>query len=315
MMGAGTDEAMRHVHVLWVLLLLPAGCPGGGDDDDSTAELALDPCGFAEQAWATVDVSEQMDIYHDEPFARIGARVQDGRLPEFHRIALEEGACRTLEVAPGDCDPACPYDEFCTVDDECVPYPAGISGGTLTLTGLGDPIEIEPEEWNAGEYVGPFGMDADLFAAGETIGASFVGAEFPSVSLAAAGVAPLDPALTLGGFTMEDGQDAVASWTPGGDENACIQLLLNGSNSVHGAPLADIIWCEGPDTGSLIVPRTLVEAFPYGQTPEITAGHDWPLSELTRYTRATRTTDGGDARLTVRATSYFRHDHPEPGSE
>lgn len=307
--GRRSSARGRTLALPWILAAALAGCPGPtGDDDD----VLLDACGFPDPAAAIVDVAEQRDIYHGEAVARISAAVQEAPTPSFHGVVMEEGACRYLQPDYGNCDPPCSYDALCNADDECVPYPAGISGGTLTITGLGDPIEIEPEEWSGGQYVGPYGLPGDLFEAGDPIEAALAGDAFPAVSLAARGVASVGFDLVEDGFTMEDGEDAVVTWGGDPSEDACVRVVLNGSNSAHGMPLHDIIECEGPDTGSLTVPRAMVEAFPYGRTPEVTAGIDWPLSELTRATRATVDTDGGAARLQVRSTAYFRLDHPEP---
>ena len=306
---------MRFVVPIPLLALVLLGCPGTPADDDTSVgddDDALDACGFGVPAVASIDVSELRDGFHADAFARIAARVHDGPAPPFHGVTLEEGACRYLEAAYGSCDPPCAYDEFCTFEDQCAAYPGGISGGTLTIAGLGDPIEIEPEEWSPGEYVGPWGLPDDLFAHGDPISAALEGDEFPPVSLAATGVAPMDPAYTANGFTMTDGGDAPVNWTAGPEPGACVQVLLNGFNAAHGAPLSDIIWCEGPDTGSLAVPQAMVERFPHGETPEVTSGYDWPYSELTRYTRATRETGAGAAQLRVRSTSYFLLSHPEP---
>jgi hypothetical protein len=121
----------------------------------------------------------------------------------------------------------------------------------------------------------------------------------------------MDSELTESGYEMLDGTDAELSWTPGPDPEACVRLVLNGFNAVHGAPLGDVIVCEGTDTGTLVVPQTFVEEFPYGETPVVTEGYDWPHSELTRYTRNSVDTALGRAELVVRSSTYFQPSHPE----
>lgn len=296
----------------WLPVLLAAlGC--SGDDDAADAgvdEVVLDPCGFAEAAAATIDVSERFDLFHGSAFARVGATVRQSPELALHEVVLEEGECRSLRAAPGFCDPPCDGDQQCTIDGECRPYPLLVSGGTLTLTGLGDTIEIEPEDFSPGTYVGPAGLPAALFDADDVVGARLSGADFPRTSLAARGVAAMDTELTGSGVELLGGQDAQITWTPGPDPEACVQLVLNGFNQTHGAPLSDLIRCESPDDGSLVVPAALVEEFPIGEQPEVTESYDWPHSELRRYTKSTVDAAPGPATLVVRSTTYFLVRHP-----
>jgi len=224
---------------------------------------------------------------------------------------MEQGGCRYLKIEYGNCDPPCLGGELCVLGDVCVPYPSAISGGVLTVLGLGSPMEIQPEDWSPGTYTGPAGLPADLFDETDAVGATLAGGEFPALSLGAKGVAAIDPDVTANGFEMIDGQDAQITWTPGPDPNACMRLVINGFNLAHGAPLADIIECEGRDNGSMTVPRSFVEEFPYGTTPEVTEGYDWPFSELTRYTRSSKDVPQGSAQLRVRSTAYFLETHSE----
>jgi hypothetical protein len=317
------DRASRCVFWILAAACLFYGCAGAGGRDETdggqdeidagTDEIVvdLDPCGFADAPAALIDVSVRYDVFHSGAYARIEAKIQDGPYPTFHEVAMEEGGCRYLKVAYGNCDPACPNGEVCVIGDVCVPYPSDQYGGTLTIVGLGDPIELEPEDWSPGTYTGPAGLPADLFDSSDTVGADLAGDDFPALTLGAKGVATIDPDLTENGFEMVDSQDAEITWTPGPDPNACMRVVINGFNQAHGAPLADIIECEGPDTGSLTIPQSFVEEFPHGATPEVTSSYDWPHSELTRYTRSSKEVAEGPARLIVRSTAYFLTSHPE----
>jgi hypothetical protein len=299
---------------LALIALAPAAwlsCSGADDDPAAEIDWTLDACGFTEPAAATIDVSEQSDVFHGSVFSEIGAELRSGPSPVFHEVSMESGGCRYYKAVTGSCDPPCESGEACSGDGECVAYPESISGGTLEITGLGDKIVVEPEDWSPGTYYGPAQLPAELFAAGDEIGARLAGADFPALALGANGVALLDTELTASGYELLDGQDAELTWTPGPDPEACVRLVINGFNAVHGAPLSDIIVCEGTDTGSLVVPQAFVEEFPYGATPEVTEGYDWPHSVLTRYTRNSAQTDYGRAELVVRSSTYFQPSHPE----
>lgn len=271
--------------------------------------VTVDSCGFAEPAAGTIDVSERYDLFHQGSYSRINATFHDASDPVYHEVLLEEGACRYLRAKQGFCDPACAGDEICTIDDECRPYPLLASAGTLTITGLGDPISIEPEAPGTGTYVGPGGLPAALFDAGDAVRARWSGDEFPDAALAAKGVAAMDTDLTATGLSFSDGSDGEVTWTEGDEPDVCVSLVLNSFNALHGAPLTDIIQCESPDDGNLRVPQELIEQFPVGETPEVTEGYDWPHSELTRYTRHTEEVGPGPVTLIVRSTTYFRFSH------
>lgn len=288
---------------LSLLAALLAGCSGDGPDGGPTP--SLDPCELAGAPAAIVDVSERTDLFHAGPYVRIGAFVRDAPEPSLHEVAAEEGACRHLRAATAFCDPPCGEDEACAPPGTCVAYPRLVSGGTLTLEGLGAAIHVEPEDWSAGTYVGPTGLAAPPFGPDDVVAARFAGDTFPRVSMVARGVASIDATLTTDGLDLVDGDDAEITWTPGPDPDACVEVVLNGFNASHGAPLGDVIVCESPDDGSLAVPRSMVEAFPEGETPEVTESYDWPHSELTRYTRSSAVATPGVATLWVRSTAYF----------
>ncbi len=300
----------------FVLVCMPACSDGSSEVRDAEApessiEVSLDSCEPAEPMAGIIDVSESADVFHPTSISTVSARLEDSPQLALHEVAAELGACRHLSASVGFCDPACERGNACTVDDQCKPYPIGISGGTLTLGGLARRLVLEPDERQPGTYRGPAGLPTELFHDGDVITAKLAGEAFPATSFAARGVTPIDATLTAEGLDLVDGQDTELGWTPGPDPGACVRVTLNGSNQLHGAPLEDIVECFGRDTGSLIIPQSLVEALPYGDTPEVTEGYDWPHSELTRYTRHTRATEHGPAALVVRSTTSFRLRHAE----
>jgi len=277
------------------------GDDDGGDDDDA----GLDACTFADPAPAQLQVTEQ---YRAQAWrADIDGRVHEAPPPVWQSVVLEGGECRYLMLFPGFCDPPCEWGEFCNPDGECEAYPAGVSAGDLTVEGLGDPLTIEEEPQLAGRYSGGDSLPPDLFAAGDPIAASWAGDTFPAVTLDARGVAPMDTDLAETWLVLVGGEDHVVSWTPGDDPEACVELRVNGYNSAHGLPLNNIIWCVGPDDGELTIPGAMVALFPMGTCPIVAV--DCPPSELTRYTRQTRETAGGEAALVVRSTTAFAWEH------
>jgi len=279
----------------------------GGDDDAEP----LDPCVFPENPAASIKVLE--DYYDENEYSRVKASVMETPYPPFHDPVLEEGDCRHLEMNFGFCDPPCaPMTEVCIYTNECVPYPAGVSAGDLTVNGLDEPIFIECGEWCGGYYWGPWDLPPDLFGEGDPISASFTGDVFPAVDLNARGVAPMDHDLATSGLTLLDGQDNVVSWTPSSDPDACVELMINTSNIAHGLPYSDVLWCVTTDSGSLTIPQAIVESFPHGSTEVGCVTNDCPLSELTRFTHQSESLGQGPAELVVRHTTFYLYDHPAP---
>ena len=148
---------------------------------------------------------------------------------------------------------------------------------------------------------------ADLFDDGDTITATAPGDVFPSFGLTASGVAPI--ALELDGtgadeLRLVDGDDVTLSWGAA-DPDTRVRLWLPSPNNGHGLPSNFVIECEGPDTGSLVIPQAIVEAFPANPRAEICVGHDCPLSWFMRYSADTQTTTAGDIRLEVASSASF----------
>ncbi len=292
---------------------LVTGCSdtAANDPGQVPTNTTQDACGFAVAAAATIDISERSDVWHDGFYARVEAQTGAGSEPNVHAVVVEAANCRLLELMYGECTSACAADEVCQSTGECAAEPEGLAAGTLRVSGLADAVAIESQSWSPGRYDSPSLLSADLFREGDTVQASLAGADFPGLILGARGVASMDPALTASGYVLTDGEDARLTWTPGPDPDACVSVTLKGRNAVHGAPLGSVIECFGPDTGSLTIPQAIVEAFPTGETPEVTNGYDWPHSELTRYTRTSLDTEHGPAVLTVRSTTYFQMSHPD----
>ena len=304
--------------VLWLLSLTAMiGCVqavgddddsgSAGDDDDTHGDDDTTEPPNIEEASGVLDVAE---MYNQGGSglswsSQIRGQLNDGPDPTFHRVTMEQGECAYLELHQALCDPPCGGDQVCDAFGECQTYPGGLTAGTLTVTGVGDPIVIEPQEWYPGLYYGPFGLPGDLFETGATLTAAFTGDQLPPLTLQALGVAPMDTTLADEDFVIVPGQDNVFTWTPGPDPGARVEIVINATNIAHGAPLTDIIHCTGPDDGELTLPQDLVDAFPVDQIPESCIHFDCPPSELTRHTTSAAEVDGQTILLIVRSTVYF----------
>jgi len=301
----------------WILLLVgsAAGCAqteGLPDNGAPPASDEVDVCEFGEEPRGLIQIEEgyYTDWGATDPVwhAEVLAQLWSGPSPARY-IEVVGGSCRVLLMDWGDCEASCSLDEFCSEDGECTPYPEGLSGGTLAIGGLGEPLSIEPESYNPGLYYGPEDLPLDLFAVGDEIQVALAGDGFPAVNLAARGVDPIDTELgDLGELVMPFLEDLEVQWTPGSDEDACVRLDVRAPTRGHGLTITAFLSCVGPDTGSFTIPSSLLAVFPDSVCP-VQAGANCHLSELTRYTAQTAETAAGAVTLQVRSSAYFYYDH------
>lgn len=304
---------MRRLVSISILLTL-AAC--GGDDGG-----AID-AGMGDDAGATADARPSVDASGDPSFPIPGGRFRilerifasgasvptiSGSIAAtpwtgFHEIAAEEGFCRLLTYEQGFCR-GC--DGVCRSDDTCAPWPVYLSAGQVDATGLTGEVEIALAEVNQTYYA--VDLPADLFDDDAEITLSAAGDQVPAFALTAGGVRPIEPDLAgaeSDELHLVDGGDVVLSWDDS-EPGARVRLTLKGENDGHGLPLNTIIECDAPDTGSITVPRALVEAFPEKARTEICDGHDCPASTLERYRRDATTVDGIDIDLWVASEVSF----------
>ena len=278
------------------------------DDDDSAVVPVVEGCGFVDSAAAHFEVAEWLPS-SGEWFGVVSGSTRDGVDPQLYEVAAEEGACRTLLLAMGVCDPPCDAMEVCTAANECEPYPTSIAGGALVVEGLSRPVEIVPEDWNPGYYYESFG-ETDLFDGGDEVTATLAGDVFPALELPSHGVATADTSIADQVLTLIDGSDTTLTWSPGDDPDACIRVQLKPQWYGHGEPMPALLWCETRDTGSLTIPTSVAEAFPLGATPEDPCMNSaCPWSLFARYERTVVSTEYGDAEFLLQSQVDFRYEH------
>lgn len=277
------------------LVLATAAC--GGDDDggadgsdggDDGADGGGNADGGGEPAPTPAEgqfmVLESSFGDGAEGYGAISGAILDPR-PTFHRLDMESGACKLWLYEPVDCSPC---DGFCDSEGECVPFPTSLAAGTVTVTTPGGEVVMPASEY--GYYPeGP--VPEDLFESGDPVVADADGGEVAAFALETEGVDPISLDLVAGGesgadtLRLEDGADLELSWD-GAEAGRRVRLQIKSNNQGHGQPVLALIDCEGDDTGSLTVPRAMIEAFPEKPYQNICAGVDCPPSSLMRFTRA-----------------------------
>jgi hypothetical protein len=234
-----------------------------------------------------------------------------GLAPQRQHVSAEEGDCVLYEWEPSFCDPACTTG-LCD-DGECHAYPRYLSAGAIQVSiAGGDPIEVDPDApsfWGM-EYRATL---ASPPGPGDEVSVCATGADTAGFAADLQAVGPLDGDLVPEDrvFPLADGGDRRLSWS-GAEAGARVRLTLNADNEAHGLPFRAILQCDAPDTGELVVPQALIEAFPaIARPPENfgCSGTDCPLSEIVRY-RAARVSEGGlDLEIRAEAGIEFRVAH------
>lgn len=252
-----------------------------------------------------VEVVEVSDWYGD--YGRVRARFSSAALPAFHVQSMEMGACRLFEHTPGFCGQNCGFG-ICIAPDVCVPYPTYVSVGDLAVSGLKTNVSLTYESIGGSYRPGP--EPPELFDPGDPVGATASGDVIAGFSLSAFGVAPLVVGVTGHTLTVPNGADFVFTWTAAPNQSARVRLTLRTANQGHGLPWDAIIVCDAPDTGSLSIPRELIEAFPEVVAAEICAAIDCPPSDALRYTRDSVDGVAGEIELLVGSRVEFLLAHP-----
>jgi len=277
-----------------------AGEPDAGPPRDAGNP---DPEFGSSQGWFRV--AEGVHISEEEgerSYGRLSGAISASAPTPFHTEAMREGNCRLLTFQVAQCEPYC--SGICVATNQCEPWPTYASAGRVDVDGLKASLTLVPEA--PLNYYNPttYPIPEDLFDACDAITATAAGGDVPAFDLHAAGVDNLAPETTGANITIENGSDFTLAWEPSGCD-ARVRLTLNAPNQAHGLPYTAILECDGPDTGSLTVPRSLIEAFPETAGQVICVSIDCPLSTFARYTRDTASIGSGDVELVVASELQF----------
>jgi len=272
------------------------GVPDGGYTDTDCA-LTLD--GSDEPIFD--QTNSRFTLTGDETYLDFSGAIYDGPAVAFHHESDRVGSCRLLTYEATGCDPLCTGGDVC-IDSECVSYPATISAGALTLTGVADaPVEVEPimegqYSWSASASI------VDVAA----IRAQAEGDAIGPFDLTTCAVEPPVPegdwsaAMSARG----SGEDVTLTWS-NPYSTSRVYLRMTTGIGTHGGISPVEIECEGRDLGSLTLPGAFLDL--------LYDGPYWSCGEcgdnrLLRY-HATEAEVGGTAvqlRTQSPAMFYFR---------
>jgi hypothetical protein len=254
--------------MLWVLLL---GCEDKGDDSNATDDsspiddTSTDDSGTPKPPVLTgacpngtrIGYVEVSHTSHDD--ALVYAQVEDSVWPTSELTLVEEkNGCKMLRKENPFCNPTCDSGFTCNLDLECVPLPERIEVGTIAITGT---IATHTMEAQTGYY-----WDGDaklpLFEPAAPIKTTVAGSEkLAGFELHGFGVTQValegkswdsEPPPT---WTLEEDIPFEFQWIPSKEDEGDMYITL--AIDEHGATPVTM-YCEVEDTGSLVIPATMV---------------------------------------------------------
>lgn len=232
--------------VLFLLLLAACGSSDG---------VAIDP-GSRDGHCDDATRVGGFEIALADGFTSVQGSVADAVAPQqIMEVVAEAGGCQLVRPPSLFCDPVCASGTTCDSAGACVPAPAGVSVGAVTVDGLSAPVEM-----SASPPVFFYTYRGTLahpgFAEGDEIVLTAGGAgDIEPFALGVAGVAPLS--LPQSSVLLEAGQPLVVTWSaPGSAEAGRVSLELDITQH-GGTPGA--IRCDVEDTGSFEVPVALTD--------------------------------------------------------
>lgn len=296
---------------LGLLLIFLTACDGGSTASPDAGPTPDGPPGADRPVVGGVSIVESRGTSGGQTFTsgQLTAVFYDGHGPRWHREAMRAGACVLRTFTPSSCPTAC-TDGLC-ISGVCESFPAVVSAGRLTMSGLAVTVSITP---SSNFYESP-PLPPELFGDTAMVSAQLAGGVMPAMSLSTRGVPPLATAIASGKITVPNpaGQAFPVRWTPTSDPDARIRLTLNSNNQGHGQPFLAIIECDAPDSaGQIDVPAALLDGFPETMAWEVCAGTDCPFSTIRRYHRATHPIGDQDVELVIASEQLFGIEHPAP---
>jgi len=189
-------------------------------------------------------------------------------------LEVESGDCRLYKRRTLTCLPACKAGQTCGEGGQCIPFPSPIDVGTVTVDGLTKPTSMSAQAPSY-LYFAP-GADNPPYSPGGEIILSAAGEAVSGFHLFGVGSSPLTSSPT---WLLKESQDFEVTWSAS-DAAADTTVLVEVTVDQHGAsPLS--LSCEFPDTGSAVVPASLINqllqagisGFPNGRITRRTVDH------------------------------------------
>jgi hypothetical protein len=186
----------------------------------------------------------------DVGYTYVSAGVTDGVARSDQWItSAAEGTCRLLDRPP--CASACAEPTFCARGNRCASTPPRKDVGTISLHGLGVPLELTPLQ---GAYSWTITDPFPAFSPGTPITIETSGGDYAPFFLEARGVEAL--AFDGANLSFGRGRSLDFTWTPPTRPSAARILAIV---TLQPSALGPVIECTLPDTGAASVPASLLD--------------------------------------------------------
>ncbi len=168
-----------------------------------------------------------------------------------------EGDCYFMgELMPGNCSGGCGANQWCNTENICEDLPVPAPAGTLSITGMGVPVTLNPDA--NGLYPDDNLTGNEGFTSASVVTLTASGDQTPAFSITINGVDHVAPPIVCEETLPPQGQDYSVTWTPAND-GSWVRLTLP---TWHHAGMGSAVVCEVPDhEGILVVPAGMVNYY------------------------------------------------------
>jgi len=236
------------------LLFVAAGCGG-----ETAPSADAGPIDVSDLEYRPCDPAARVGTFRIDlaaEYTGVSGTVAEGVVPQDVPVLADEvGECRLWDPPSLFCDPACEPGQTCDADGTCIPYPANLDVGTVTVAGLLVSLRMTPLP-PANLYTNPDPLPHPGFEPGAGIELVATGGDAEPFTLHGWGVSAL--ASAQGEVAADRGAATALAWdAPADPGHARVHVSLEVNR--HGGPAARIE-CDADDTGAFEIPSALVDA-------------------------------------------------------
>jgi hypothetical protein len=187
-------------------------------------------------------------------YSSFAGAVADGVVPVsvLEQVGAE-GDCILLRRNNPFCDPLCLPGQTCDYSGTCIPYPVNHDVGVVAVSGLVQPVMVEPVAPTYSYF--DTSLPHPACEPGADIELTAEGGDYVPFVLHGRGVPRVEPTAEV--LSLSTGRAVNVEWVSTGSD-ARLQLVLNVDQ--HGLAPVRLV-CESDDTGSLSISPVLVSQF------------------------------------------------------